>query len=459
MKELRVKVHRDVNPTRFWSFGNTFPGPTIEVQTGQPIMVEWANELPHKHFLPIDHHLHGAEASLPEVRAVVHVHGARVPAASDGYPETWYTPGNSRTSFYPNHQDGAMLWYHDHTMGINRLNIFAGLFGVYVVRDRFERELSLPGGEYEIPLVLCDRAFDQAGQLDYPVSSRQGAPWIPEFAGGAFLVNGKLLPFAEVEARKYRLRILNASNARFFNLSLENGQELEQIGSDQGLLPKAVAMKVVRLAPGERADVIVDFARCRGERIVVRNDLLPLIQFRVSKTGSTERGVIPQVLRPVDRIGESEAVRTRILSLDEVRNDFGEVEAALLNNRHWHEPVTERPTIDTVEIWSFVNTTDDTHPIHLHLVRFQLLDRRPFDLYTYQLTNILEYTGPAVPPEAGEVGWKDTIRAFAQMVTRIIVRFEGYPGRYVWHCHILEHEDNDMMRPFDVVPASAKPAR
>jgi spore coat protein A len=451
MREIRMKVHRDMEPTRFWSFGNSFPGPSIEVHKGKPVLVEWPNQLPTKHFLPIDHTLHGAAVSLPDVRAVVHVHGATVPPESDGYPEEWYTPGNSRTLYYPNDQDAAMLWYHDHAMGITRLNIFAGLLGAFIVRDDVERRLNLPAGEYEIPLILCDRSFDRSGQLNYPVSAKVGATWVPEFFGDAMLVNGKLLPFTEVKAAKYRLRLLNACNTRFLNLALDDGQEFVQIGSDQGLLETPVSRKLLSLAPGERVDAIVDFTASQGARIRLNNDVVSVMQFRVGEVTGKNHFVVPDSLRAISRMAEGESVTNRILSLDEVLNDFGEVEASLLNNQHWHDPVTERPVIGTTEIWSFVNTTDDTHPIHLHLARFQVLDRRPFDIYNYQLTKSINYTGPAAPPEPGEDGWKDTVRAFAQMVTRIIVRFEGYTGRYVWHCHILEHEDNEMMRPYEVV--------
>jgi FtsP/CotA-like multicopper oxidase with cupredoxin domain len=181
--------------------------------------VEWVNELPAKHFLPIDHSLHGAEAGLPEVRGVVHLHGAKAPPASDGYPEDWYAPGKSAVCYYPNRQDAAMLWYHDHTMGINRLNTYAGLFGAFIVRDAFEDALqAFQSGPFEIPLVICDRLLRKDGQLDYPVSDVAGAPWVPEVFGNAFLVNGKLFPYLDVEPRKYRLRLLNACNGRFLHL-------------------------------------------------------------------------------------------------------------------------------------------------------------------------------------------------------------------------------------------------
>jgi spore coat protein A len=243
--------------------------------------------------------------------------------------------------------------------------------------------------------------------------------------------------------------LLNACNARFLNLSFESGEPFVQIGSDQGLLGKPVTRKLVSLAPGERADLLVNFAASSG-RVVLNNDVLPVMQFRVAGAAARQFA-IPANLRALPRTSESEAVRTRVHSLDEILDDYGVVQASLLNNSHWHDPITEKPVLDTTEIWSFVNTTEDTHPIHLHLVRFQILDRQPFDLYNYQLNGKLDFTGPVVHPEPGEEGWKDTVRCFGQMVTRIIVRFEGHAGRYVWHCHILEHEDNDMMRPYEII--------
>ena len=190
MREVRQKVHRDLAPTRMWSFEGSFPGPTIETKSGQAMIVEWANELPVRHFLPIDHTLHGADKSLPEVRSVVHLHGGRTPAASDGYPEEWVVPGKSQTCFYPAKQDAALLFYHDHTMGINRLNIYAGMQGLFVVRDAEEAALQLPSGKYEVLLLLTDRLLRKDGQLDYPVSEHPDRPWVPEVFGNAILLIG-----------------------------------------------------------------------------------------------------------------------------------------------------------------------------------------------------------------------------------------------------------------------------
>ncbi|HUD99224.1 MAG TPA: multicopper oxidase [Bryobacteraceae bacterium] len=454
MRQITSQVHRDLKPTRCWGIGSSSPGPTLETQKGDGMLVEWANELPGAHFLPIDHRLHGAEADKPGGRAIIHLHGGKVPPESDGYPEDWYAPGKAATYYYPNNQDAALLWYHDHTMGINRLNIFAGLLGLYIIRDPLEDSLNLPRGKYEVPLVLYDRTFDPDGQLNYPVSPTPGEPWIPEFFGNAVLVNGKLLPYLEVEARKYRFRVLNAANGRFFHLSLGSGQELHQIGTDQGLLPAPLPLKQLSLAPGERADAIVDFSGQAGARIVLNNDVMrPVMQLRVVPAASPDHSALPKALRPVRRIVEAEAVQTRTLTLGEIDDLRGDTVTMLLNNTPWHAPISEKPVLNSIEIWNLVNMTDDAHPIHLHLVRFQILDRRRFDAFAYQNQNVLRYTGDVTPPEPGEAGWKDTARADPAMITRIVIPFEGYTGRYVWHCHILEHEDNEMMRPYEVIAA------
>jgi len=451
IQEFFSKIHRDVPPTRFWGYGNSVPGPTIEARSGEEISIEWPNRLPAKHFLPIDHNLMGAEKGVPESRTVVHVHGARVPPASDGWPEAWYGPGKSATYHYPNEQEAALLWYHDHAMGINRLNICAGMAGLYVIRDSFEDPLNLPKGDYEIPLVLMDRMIQSDGQLYYPVAPTPEAPWVPEYDGDAVLINGKLLPYLAVQPRKYRFRILNASNARFYFLSLENGQPFQQIGSDQGLLSAPAVMNRLAIAPGERADVVVDFAAHRGQNILLKNLTATLMQFRVAAERVADPSTLPPTLRPVRRFTEADATVTRRLTLMEVDSLMGDPVTHLLDGKRWHDPVSEKPVLGTTEIWELLNVTDDAHPIHLHLVRFQILDRRAIEPSDWIYNSKVVYRGDAFPPEPNEAGWKDTVRATPGASTRIIVKFEGYTGRYVWHCHILEHEDNEMMRPYEVI--------
>jgi spore coat protein A, manganese oxidase len=453
MRAFSAALHRDLPPTPQWGYGGSSPGPTLQANRGEPLLVEWVNALPTKHFLPIDHNVHGAERSKPEVRTVAHVHGARVPAGSDGYPEDWFEPGRSALYHYPNAQDAATLWYHDHAMGITRLNIYAGLFGAYLLRDPQEQALGLPGAEFDLPLMLCDRLIGKDGQLYYPVSDDPDAPWVSECDGNAILCNGKLYPYLEVEPRRYRLRLLNVANSRFFNLSLSNGRPLLQVASDQGLLVAPLPRQRVELYPAERADVVVDFSGLDGKQVQLRQQSEAILEFRVRDRGRRDNGALASTLTTIERIAPASAVRDRVLSLGEMDDASGNPMMMTLGGKHWSAPITESPRQNSVETWSLVNLTGDVHPVHLHLVRFQVLERRPFDLFAWNASKTLKFTGPALPPEPHEMGWKDTVRADPGMVTRIIMRFEGEPGRYVWHCHLLEHEDNEMMRPFELLPA------
>lgn len=458
MREFAAKVHRDLPPTKMWGYDGSCPGPILEVRSGNAVSVEWINDLPRRHLFPIDHTLHGAEADKPQVRAVVHLHGGRVGPESDGYPENWMTPGQSQVCVYPNRQDSTALFYHDHAMGITRLNTAAGLMGFYLIRDEFEDNLNLPNGPYEIPLVLMDRSFRKDGQIHYPVSGNPDAPWVSEYYGAGILVNGKLSPYLDVKPRKYRFRVLNSSNGSFYVLSLARdssfaspNQKFVQIGSDQGFLWAPQSIESVILGPGERLDLVIDFSAWAGERLYLRTKAAVIMQFRVAREKVKDSSTVPQSLRPARRMAEREAARIRELTLADYQDRLGRSHSMLLNGSHWNMPVTEKPVLNSIEIWSFINLTDDSHPIHLHLVRFQILDRRPFDLQTYELTKKVVFTGPAQRLEPNELGWKDTVRVDSMTVTRIIVKFEGFTGRYVWHCHMLEHEDNEMMRPYEIV--------
>jgi spore coat protein A, manganese oxidase len=476
MRAVECQVHRDLPATHLWGFDASSPGPTFETRSNQGLIVEWVNNLPGKHFLPIDHNLDGAGTDVPEVRSVIHLHGGKTPPGSDGYPEHWYTPGKSAICHYPNRQNACMLFYHDHAMGINRLNIYAGLVGLFLVRDQEEDALNLPRGQYEVPLLVYDRILRPDGQLAYPVSGKPGAPWVAEAFGDAMLVNGKLFPYLDVEPRPYRFRLMNGSNGRFyrFSLGIEGraglggaGLVFEQIGTEQGFLSAAVSATRVVMAPGERADLLVDFSKHAGEKILLRSDAFEIMEFRVASATKATRvtaaaagdagqpePVSAVTLPPFVRLTEDQAVKTRRLTLDEKLDLVNQSMGMLLNNTPWHMPVTENPVLNTTEIWEFVNLTEDAHPIHLHLVRFQILDRRSFDTFEFQDKGTIRFTGPAVPPDPTEAGWKDTVRADPGVITRIIIPFEGFAGRYVWHCHILEHEDNAMMRPYEVSAGS-----
>jgi spore coat protein A len=454
MRETHVRVHRDLPPTRMWGYEGQVPGPTIEARRGAGVLVEWVNDLPSEHFLPIDHTLHGAHDDQPAVRTVVHVHGAKVAPESDGYPEAWYPPRGSSTGHYPLQQDAATLWYHDHAMGIERLNQYAGLFGAFVVRDDVEDALALPKGRHEVPLFLSDRLFGADGQLVYPTAGLDpAAPWVSEVRGDAILVNAALCPYLEVEPRRYRLRIVNASNSRSYILSFGGAAgdvAFQQIGSDQGLLAAPVTLASVTLASAERADLVVDFGPYAGSEIVLHGQTVPIMQFRVAAGARPREAPLPSRLRSVPRIDRASAVRTRRLTLVETRDERRRMRM-LLDGKRWSDPVTEQPELDTVEIWELVNLTEDTHPIHLHLVRFQVVDRQGLDADKSRPSGTLVLDGAPIAPDPGELGWKDTVRVPPDAVTRIIARFEGYAGRYVWHCHVLEHAANEMMRPFEVV--------
>jgi spore coat protein A len=391
---------------------------------------------------------HGAMDASP--RTVVHLHGGHVPEAFDGSPDATFLPGQQVDYAYPNQQLPAALWYHDHALGITRLNVMMGLAGLYLLRDPVEQALGLPSGEYEIPLVLQDRSFAPDGSLRYP------AMWHEHFFGDAILVNGKVWPFLQVKRGKYRFRIANASNSRTYRLRLSNGASYRVIGTDGGLLPAPVFVNQLALGPGERADVIIDFAPfAAGSAIVLTNDapapfpgspgvgVVPnVLRFNVSsQTGHT--AAVPLSLRPLDRLLEVEASVTRTLSLRKSPEPCTG-SAWFIDGLGWND-ITEFPRLGTTEIWSFANHSGVTHPMHLHLVMFQVLDRQPFDEIEGQIVP----TGPRVAPPASEAGWKDTVQVGPHELTRVIARFEDFTGRFAYHCHILEHEDHAMMRQFE----------
>ena len=287
MQETHAKVHRDVPATRVWTYGTGPIAPLIEARSGEPLDIEWVNHLPTKHFLPIDHSMHGCGPDVPEVRAAVHLHGAKARSQDDGYPEDWFVPGKSRTCHYPMDQEAATLWYHDHAMGINRLNTYAGLFGMFLIRDKFEDSLNLPSGKYEVPLILYDRDFNASGQLYYATSGDPDHPWIPEFSADGLLINGKLRPYLAVEPRLYRFRALNVANSRFYRLNLSDNSPITQIGSDQGFLAAPIQLPSITLAPAERADILIDFTHAAGKTLHLSNGSIDLMQFRVTANNTT----------------------------------------------------------------------------------------------------------------------------------------------------------------------------
>ena len=461
VSQVSQRLHRDLPPTVVWGYNGSMPGPTILARRNEPITIDWVNQLPPRHHLTIDHTLCGAGADLPEVRTVTHLHGGHVDAKNDGYPEDWIPPAHTQRTIYPNRQPGATLWYHDHAMGITRLNAMMGLAGFYILQDTEEEALGLPSGAYDVPLVLQDRSLDPNGQLIYPVSADPKMPSIPEFFGTHLLVNGRVTPYFEVEPRLYRFRLLNASNARVLQLSLSPGQEFFQIGSDGGLLERTVVRRDLLIAPGERVDMLIDFRRRDGKRITVLNDATApypsggspvprlVMQFRVRhSTGSTGTlSAIPEQLTRLPAAASQENAKARRLLLEEIMASPGQPHRVLLNGALFMDAPTEDPVSGTTEIWELVNTTKDAHPIHLHAVHFRILDRQPFDVRRQLERKETVLRNKPIVPEEGERGWKDTVICPPSQVTRLLVPFAAEPGRYVWHCHTLEHEDNEMMRP------------
>jgi spore coat protein A, manganese oxidase len=487
MRQVQRRLHRDFPETPIWGYEGSWPGPTVEAYTNSPAYVWYRNELPSTHLLPPDPTIHGAEPWRPAVRTVVHLHGANVPPQFDGHPEAWFTPGLSEVGptfvtdryAYPNRQRAATLWYHDHAIGITRLNIYAGLVGFYLLRDEVEQSLPLPRGRFEVPLMLQDRSFRTDGSLSYPARLE------PEFFGNTITVNGTVWPYLAVEPRRYRLRLLNAANARFFRLHFPAALPVWQIGTDGGLMERPVPVRSLLLSPAERADLIVDFTGLAGLTFTLTNDApIPfpsgdppsehtrqVLQFQVNvPLSGTDTSVVPPWLAAVEWLQPSQATWVRDLPLAELSLPAdhaptrGQTEHVInlqgIRSRvsgrplllRWGDAVTEVPQLGTVEVWRLLNISTDAHPIHLHLVRFQILDRQPFDVDLLNKTGELRFTGAPRPPESFERGRKDTVNATPGEMTRIIARFGDFTGEYVWHCHMLEHEDHEMMRRYVVIP-------
>ncbi len=585
-----------------------WPAFTIETHTGFPLNVLYKNELYGETYenvnLVVDQTLHWADPLgdhgamtpyLGEIPVVPHLHGGEVPSESDGGPDAWFTPdysilgpswgidGTDQHYYYPNDQEAATLWYHDHSLGVTRLNVYAGLAGFYFLRGDDEEISQLPGwsgddlvrevapvgasGVFnpepylpEIELVFQDRMFDQTGGLYYP--NLPANPlihpfWTPEFIGDVMTVNGKTWPYLSVAPRKYRFRLLNGSNARFYELFLIDmasnnmGPAIVQVGTDGGLMDSPVPIngKLV-LAPGERADIVIDFSGSTPNQVWTlkntANTPYPkggppngktmgrVMQFvvngeMVSAADQTQAGIdksmLPASLRTnnlvklTDFAGTNNVVPdvVRQLTLNEVMAAGGPLEA-LVNNSKWDLNgmgvpglgETELPVEGNTELWQIINLTGDAHPIHLHLVQFQVVSRQKYNVNKYSkayanafggvvidavgppmpadqlnadgalggnpaITPYLQ--GPVRPAELNEQGWKDTYIVYPGEVSTFITRFaptdialnapptdllfsfnpsEG-PG-YVWHCHILDHEDNEMMRPYKVIASAARDA-
>jgi FtsP/CotA-like multicopper oxidase with cupredoxin domain len=656
------------NGTYVWGYGNaplddpppgSWPGVTVEAQKGTATTIKYVNDLPAnpvlRSYLTIDQTIHWADPLKAghvftpytgPIPTVVHLHGAEDSSTVDGAPEAWFTNNglhgagyftsaptdpNAAIYTYPNNQQSTTLWFHDHSLGITRINVFSGLATFYFIRDQFDtglvgNPLGLPAGNQEIELMIQDRQFDTNGQLLFPDSTANpslvdGPPsnpqihpfWIPEFFGDTMVVNGRTWPFLAVEPRRYRFRVVNACNARFVRMGLVDaasgatGPSFFQIGTDGGLLDTPVQLLGLPepvnnddphpttrlfLAPSERADIIIDFGGMAGKTFTLTNDGqvpfpsgVPLdpadptrqvMQFQVTlplsgqdttynpasgqplRGGPNQEPVIVRLANPATGALAAgvtpNAKRQLVLFEFEAPTNAGGNAAGtpvedLINNTKWNghrdgggfNPIpgstpdqfgqglfiTELPRVGSTEVWEFLNTTVDAHPIHIHLIQFQLLNRQPvfIDKKTGQPTYLTEWanafpggtfngeeadgtwgpvfykkgtiipgygppgdyftpnadgalggnpafspflSGPVIPPNPNEAGWKDVAKVFPGFVNRYVIRWAPQavpvngvqPGQnlysfdptkgpaYLLHCHILDHEDNEMMRPY-----------
>jgi spore coat protein A len=535
------RLHSELPPTPFWGYEGCLPGPTIEVHRGQRLRVEYINDLPADGEFPVTvvvapdgtQNRPGREGRPqdPSVAAlrpwtVTHLHGGRTAAGSDGWTENAVFPRQSTVCSYDNDQPATMLWYHDHALGITRYNIYAGLAGLYLIRDPEEASLGLPAGRYEIPLLIQDRNLDSApdgtltGRLLHKVADHT-----MEFFGPFTTVNGTIWPYADVEARQYRLRVLNASNSRTYRLVLLDDRganvldRVRQIGTDGGLLDAPVSPPAdgLILAPAERADLIVDFRDLRGRRLVLVNaatapftgaafDRAPgtadaehrlpypqVMQFRVSSEPADDTFVMPTRLSGFRRMNASNLAATcvqRMVALVKHEVDGHDMfmlhelvasdapiegerllaiqdESGVTTNyrtvaERFEDTVNFMVADGSTEVWHFLNLTKNMHPMHVHLVQFQAIGRELYDVSgfddkAFATKSPLRFK-KRLDLAANELGPKDTIRVNPGERVSIAMTFQGYAGRYMYHCHMLEHEDMDMMRPFVVMPAAAMTA-
>jgi FtsP/CotA-like multicopper oxidase with cupredoxin domain len=545
--------------TQVWGYGGTAndaltgaslgfvqssPGPTFEAVRGIPVQVKWQNTISSPYMLAVDPTIHWANpnnnpmytSSFPAyppgypsaqspVPLVTHLHGGENQSFSDGGPDGWFTSdgqhgsaysttektdSNAAVYYYPNTQQPTTLWYHDHALGLTRLNVMSGLAGFYLIREPAGSDkvaALLPAGKYEMPLVIQDRTFNTDGSLNYPSvgsDSTMHPYWVNSFLGNAIMVNGKVWPNMNVDTGQYRFRILNGSNSRFYNIRFSNGMSFIQIGSDGGYLKAPATLASLFIGPAERADIIVDFSGLSpGAKVVLQNTALiaatasekqtlgQIMQFTAtSQSGSTPFNLsqAPSPFNPTLSVASfptlPTATKQRIFTMVEIMNQNSIMESALLDGQTWSAPISEKPEVGTTEDWVIVNPSEDPHPIHLHLIQFQLVQRQAFNGSAYMndwaslngtpplnhttinVPNLNSYlSGSPQPPQPYEQGWKDTIIVNSGEVVTFRVRFAQQDGSnfpfdatagpgYVWHCHLLEHEDNDMMRPYKVTQKS-----
>jgi len=548
------RFHRDLPPSRIWGYEGTVPGPTIEVERGEPVTVQWRNELDSPLPVVVTSAPHETDADGvpvqcapglsggtpdPHVAALrghtsVHLHGALTPAPYDGWAENLFAPGQRAVFHYPMDQRATLLWYHDHVMGVTKFDVYAGLAGLWIIRDERERELGLPeGAPFEVPLLIQDRNFgcDERGGLTARLVHKTD-PEVMEAFAPFTVVNGKVWPVLEVWPATYRFRVINGSNARTFRLVLlRDGapwhESIAQIGTDSGLLlaPTRPPSDGLVLASAERADLLVDFSELEpGSELTLVNTarapfdgspfpahhaaaaadaggLLPhpqVMRLRVVP-GPTARFAVPRTLATDYRPPAPEALagaprraialvelevegEPNVLTMRELVIADDDATGALITvtdgdrtiryravAAHFEDATTFFPMLGQHEVWQLINLTGDTHPIHIHLDPFQILARRPirYEIPEGGINDVALTAAVALERDpddeltheidCNELGLKDTVRVNPNELVELAVRFTTYSGRYMYHCHILEHEDRDMMRPFVTMPAELMP--
>ncbi|MGB5719044.1 MAG: multicopper oxidase family protein, partial [Gammaproteobacteria bacterium] len=473
VEEATQSVHPDLPSTDLWTYNGSWPSSTIVAVQGQPIEVTYQNNLPSARgggrgssILEVDTCAHGPNDWGDAKRISTHLHGGHVPARVDGQPEFTILPGETDIYEYPNNQEAGTVWYHDHALGITRLNVYSGMAGFYLIADAEDtlgpdNAFGLPSGQYEIGLAVQDRTFNVDGSLFYNAQLEDA------FKGEYVVVNGKVNPFLEVDQGKYRFRLLNGSQSREYIYRLENitdpgnDPSFILVGTDLGLISAPIDMGNSTggvVGPAERLDIVIDFAGYpAGTEIILRNDdptlpLLPAIMKFVVTANPGYTGAISSTLRTVIPLQASSADNERFFRLEKLVNKACKDGSGRLINEwviqsldgpggnvtgQFWDDVTEFPVLGTREIWEFENPTSSYHPMHVHLVKFQILDKTDMT------------TGQPIPLQPWEANtWKDIVHIPPNVRARIIMDFEDYPGRFPNHCHLLDHEDHEMMRQF-----------
>jgi FtsP/CotA-like multicopper oxidase with cupredoxin domain len=402
--------------TKVNTFDGGFPGPVLHAWSGRRVVVTQTNRL--------------------AVPTSVHLHGGHVPSTSDGYPMDLIPAGGGRKTYtYPNRQPHASLWLHDHAHHTESETVYRGLTATYLLRDAVETRLGLPRGEFDVPVALRDARFDAAGQLVYEMN---------DFAGRrVILANGKAWPYFEVAARKYRFRIYNTANLRFFALALSDHSPFTLIGGDGGLLEAPYTTSSVALSPAERADIVIDFSRYPvGTELELKNlvpqppgvpgDVSQVLQFRVTRTAE-DTSVVPSRLRTLPELPPATVRRDFSLLMDEVNP---EPAFAYINGKEYDpERIDTTISYGATEVWTVTNANQRLpHNFHTHFVQFRVLERN------------------GVPVTSGlESGLKDTVALRAGETVKLQATFTGYRGTYLYHCHLLDHASMGMMAQLRIV--------